>query len=41
MSTSWCGIADTLQTSAIEAINDYKLKHLVEIFGLSGSLLEA
>ena len=35
----WCGIADTLQTSAIEAINDYKLKHLVQVFNLSDGLL--
>jgi hypothetical protein len=37
----WRDICDTLQTCAIEAINDYRLKHLVEIFGHSDSLLEA
>lgn len=37
----WCGIADTLQTCAIEAANDYRLKHLVEVFQLSGDLIAA
>ena len=35
----WCRIVDALQTSAIDAQDDYKLKHLVEVFGLSGILL--
>jgi DNA invertase Pin-like site-specific DNA recombinase len=36
---NWCRIVDALQTSAIEANDDYKLKHLVEIFQLSGTLI--
>jgi hypothetical protein len=36
----WCRIVDAFQTSAIAADNDYKLKHLVKVFGLSGDLLE-
>ena len=39
LKTNWCSIVDVLQTAAIDATNDYKLKHLVEIFGLSGDLL--
>lgn len=35
----WCSIVDAFQTSAINAVNDYKLKHLVEVFGLSSTLL--
>ena len=38
---NWCSIVDALQTSAIAATTDYKLKHLVELFGLSGDLLDA
>ena len=30
-----------LQTSAIGAVDDYKLKNLVEVFELSGDLLNA
>lgn len=37
----WCKIVDALQTSAISATNDYKLKHLAEVFQLSGNLLDA
>ena len=29
---NWCGIVDTLQTSAIAATNDYRLKHPKESF---------
>jgi len=36
---NWCNIVDAFQTSAIAAITDYKLKRLVELFGLSGDLL--
>lgn len=35
----WCKIVDAFQTSAINAHNDYKLKHLVQVFNLSGELL--
>lgn len=35
----WCGLVDAFQTSSIAAIDNYKLKHLVKIFGLSGELL--
>lgn len=35
----WCRIVDAFQTSAITATNDYKRKHLVKIFSLSGELL--
>jgi hypothetical protein len=28
-------------TSTLDVANDYKLKHLVEVFGLSGNLLDA
>ena len=38
-SNIWCKIVDAFQTSAIEAQDDYKLKHLVEMFGLSGNLI--
>lgn len=38
-SNLWCKIVDAFQTSALDAQNDYKLKHLVEVFGLSGDLL--
>jgi hypothetical protein len=37
-SNIWCSIVDALQTSAIKATNEYKLKHLVKIFSLSGEL---
>jgi len=37
----WCKIADAFQTSAIDAQDDYKLKHLVEVFNLSGSRLQS
>jgi len=40
-SNIWCKIVDAFQTSAIAAVTDYKLKHLVELFGLSGDLLGA
>jgi len=36
---SWCSIVDVFQTAAIDAQEDYKLKHLVEQFQLSGSLI--
>jgi hypothetical protein len=36
----WCKIVDAFQTSAINSVNDYKLKHLAEAFGLLGELLE-
>jgi site-specific DNA recombinase len=36
---NWCSIVDALQTSALAAVNDYRLKHLVEVFGLSGDLI--
>ena len=35
----WCSIVDVFQTAAIDAQEDYKLKHLVEQFQLSGSLI--
>ena len=35
----WCKIVDAFQTSVINAHNDYKLKHLVEVFNLSGNLI--
>jgi len=38
-SQTWCNIVDALQTSAVAALNDYKLKHLVEQFQLSGNLI--
>ena len=37
----WCRIVDSLQTSAIAATDDYKLKNLVEVFQLSGNLLDS
>ena len=37
----WQGIADTFQTAAINAQEDYKLKNLVEVFKLSGDLIGA
>jgi len=40
-SNIWCKIVDAFQTSTIAAVTDYKLKHLVELFGLSGDLLGA
>jgi hypothetical protein len=40
-SVEWCKIVDAFQASAIAAGNDYKLKHLVEVFELSGELLTA
>ena len=36
---SWCSIVDALQTSAVDASIDYKLKHLVEAFQLSPDLI--
>jgi hypothetical protein len=36
---AWQGIADALQTAALAASEDYKLKDLAEVFQLSGSLL--
>ena len=36
---NWCSVCDALQTSAIEAINDSKLKNLANLFGLSANLL--
>ncbi|MDQ5913752.1 MAG: hypothetical protein QG623_371 [Patescibacteria group bacterium] len=38
-SNVWQEIADAFQTSALAANEDYKLKNLVELFQLSGSLL--
>jgi site-specific DNA recombinase len=35
----WCTIVDVFQTSAIAAVNDYKLKHLVEQFQLADNLI--
>jgi len=35
----WCSIVDVFQTAAIDAQEDYKLKHLAEQFQLSGELL--
>jgi len=35
----WCTVIDAFQNTAIDATNDYKLKHLVEVFGLSGDLI--
>lgn len=35
----WQGIADALQTAAINSNEDYTLKDLVNIFELSGELL--
>ncbi len=37
----WCSIADALQTSAIDAASDQKLKNLVSLFNLSSHLLDA
>lgn len=36
---NWCKIVDAFQTSAINAHDDYKLKHLVDVFKLSGDLI--
>ena len=36
---AWCKIVDAFQTAAIDAQDDYKLKHLVEVFRLSGDLV--
>jgi hypothetical protein len=36
---NWCSIVDVLQTSAIEAVNDQKLKMLANVFNLSDSLI--
>ena len=38
-SFNWCSIVDVFQTAAIDAQEDYKLKHLAEEFQLSGSLI--
>lgn len=35
----WCSIVDALQTSALENYNNPKLKHLVEVFNLSGQIV--
>lgn len=35
----WCMICDALQTAGINAQDDYKLKHLVDIFQLSDKLI--
>ena len=35
----WCRIVDAFHTSAINASDDYKLRHLVKVFSLSGELL--
>jgi hypothetical protein len=37
--TSWCKIADSFQTSALDAVKDHKFKHLVEIFKLTPDLI--
>lgn len=37
-SNIWCSIVDALQTSSYGGPNEYKLKHLVKIFSLSGEL---
>jgi hypothetical protein len=34
----WCRIVDAFQTSALNATNDDKRKHLVKLFSLSGEL---
>ena len=39
--STWCNIVDVFQTAAIDATEDYRLKHLVEQFRLSGKLLDA
>jgi len=31
---------DALQTSAIDAVDDYKLKHLADVFNLTPDLIE-
>jgi hypothetical protein len=36
---AWCSIVDVFQTAAIDAQEDYKLKHLAEQFQLSGTLI--
>lgn len=38
---NWCSIVDAFQTAAIDAQDNYRLKHLVEVFQLSGGLLDA
>jgi hypothetical protein len=35
----WCSIVDAFQTSAVDALADYRLKHLAKIFDLSGKLI--
>lgn len=41
MIISWCTLSDAIQTAAMDAENDYKLKNLVELFNLSGDLVGA
>jgi len=36
----WCRIVDALQTSAIRAHNDYKLKNFAELCQLSSTLID-
>ena len=38
-SNIWCRIVDVFQTAAIDAQEDYKLKHLAEQFQLSDNLV--
>ena len=40
-SNIWCNIVDVFQTATVDATEDYRLKHLVEQFSLSGKLLDA
>jgi len=37
----WCEIADAFQTAGLEAIEDYKLRDLAEIFNLFGSQISS
>lgn len=37
--SSWCSTVDAFQTTAINAVSDYKLNHLVDVFNLAGDLL--
>jgi len=39
LGSSWCGICDAFQTSAIEEFGSIKLQNLAELFGLSPDLL--
>ena len=38
-SNIWCSIVDVFQTAAIDAQEDYKLKHLAEQFQLADNLI--